>query len=209
MSDVQNPPEFVKMTGPNDHELFKKHVTRALQAHLRGPKPVLGASIDVRDSYKGMQMYMTPDKKAGYAITDKGALISVFKHPTSTNTGVAETAARQALANGATHLSTWDPKLPELYMRGGFTPVGRMKFDPNDLSDNWDIKTMGTPDVVFMSAKSDAHKPESEPYKTGVAPETHDYDAGMESAKSEGEKNRFGGKTVRSRIAELRTGLRK
>ena len=125
---------------------FFKSFTEAKDANKNG------ASVYTypKDEYKDMGLYLYDNGKAGYAITKDGDLVSVFKHPESNMKGALKTLVPDAIRSGAKTLDAFDGFLTDSYKKLGFVETGRVPFDPAQAPDNWDVKTMGTPDVVFM-----------------------------------------------------------
>lgn len=133
---------------------FKNSLTTAKNAHPDG------ASVDVRSlqEYRQSRMFMTEDKKAGYAVSPEGELHSVFSHPDSGYNNVARHAAEHGiLMGGATHLSAYGENLPEMYRWGGFTPIAHTPWNEDYKPENWN-EERGKPDVVFMAANPSAKK---------------------------------------------------
>lgn len=90
------------------------------------------------DDYKNMKVFLSPDKKSGYAIKPDGELVSVFSAEKGLNRG--DKIVQDAIQSGATNLDAFDPYLPKLYEKHGFQEYKREL--------NW---TPGQPDVVYMA----------------------------------------------------------
>jgi hypothetical protein len=124
-----------------------------------------GAAVYVYDleEYRGMRLFMTPDKKAGFAIKSDGDIVSVFSD------GGGKTAAMLSLAteHGGTKLDAYDTILPEIYEINGFKEVRRDTWDDQYAPDDWSKETFadynnGEPDIVYMEydQKFDAYSRE-------------------------------------------------
>jgi hypothetical protein len=187
MSKEDNFPHFVEYS-PKEAGHFKAFIQRAKKASPNG------AAVDVHKvaDYKKMRMFTTPDGQAGYAVNQAGELNSVFKHPDAKYEDVARRAAEHSiLISKATHASAFDPKLPEMYSKGGMRPLSHVQWNEDYKPKNWKISRQGRPAVAFLGADRSVAKEANSgrkyiPYST---PEVGDYDAGMAQAKSHGERN--------------------
>lgn len=187
MSKEDGFPHFVEYS-PKEAGIFKGFIQRAKKDSK------MGAAVDVHKvgDYKGMRMFSTSDGLAGFAVHPSGELNSVFKHPKAPYTDVARHAAEHAALIGkATHLSAFDPKLPEMYAKGGFRPLSHVQWNEAYKPRGWKFRTQGRPDVAFSGAdRSVARQANSGEFKYSAmsTPETADYDSGMEQAKQHGER---------------------
>ena len=107
------------------------------------------------EDYSAMKMFMTPDRKAGYAIKPDGDIVSVFKHPDSPEKGFGVRALNHAVQNGGTKLDAFDTELPKIYAKAGFQEYARTPWDDAFAPPNWDYQKYGQfnggrPDVVYM-----------------------------------------------------------
>jgi hypothetical protein len=107
------------------------------------------------EDYSAMKMFMTPDRKAGYAIKPDGDIVSVFKHPDSPEKGFEVRALNHAVQNGGTKLDAFDTELPKIYAKAGFQEYARTPWDNAFAPPNWDYQKYdqfngGRPDVVYM-----------------------------------------------------------
>ena len=180
-------PHFVEYS-PKEAGIFKGFIQRAKKDNP------MGAAVDVHKvgDYKDMRMFSTSDGLAGYAVNKQGELNSVFKHPSAPYGDVARHAAEHAaLIGGATHLSAFDAKLPEMYAKGGFRPLSHVQWNEDYKPKGWKLRKQGRPDVVFSGAdRSVAMEANRGSFKYGPlsTPETPDYEAGMTQAKQYGER---------------------
>lgn len=74
----------------------------------------------------------------------------VLVHNNTTIGGLGEALINAAIRNGGSHLDCYDGYLCSLYKKCGFVEYQRYTFDIQYAHD-WDIETMGTPDVVMLS----------------------------------------------------------
>jgi hypothetical protein len=179
-------PHFVEYS-PKEAGHFKAFIQRAKKANP------MGAAVDVHkvSDYKNMRMFSTSDGLAGYAVNQAGEINSVFKHPDAPYQNVARHAAEHAvLMAGGTHASAFDPKLPDMYAKGGLRPLSHVQWNEDYKPPKWKVKAQGRPDVAFLGAdRSVAREANSGElkYKAMSTPETTDYDTGMGQAKAHGE----------------------
>ena len=189
MSKEDGFPHFIEYS-PKEAGHFKAFIQRAKKANP------MGAAVDVHkvSDYKNMRMFTTPDGMAGYAVNKQGELNSVFKHPDAPYEDVARHAAEHAaLIGGATHLSAFDAKLPEMYAKGGFRPLSHVQWNEDYKPKNWKVRKQGRPDVVFSGADRSVAKEANTGklnYRPLSTPETKDYEQGMEQAKKFGESRK-------------------
>lgn len=144
----------------------EQHDPKRFRASILGAKIANknGASVDVHseEDYATHKMFSTKDGMAGYSVTPQGEMVSVFKHPVSNYEHVAQRAAEHAgLVGGATHLSAFDGKLPEMYSKGRFNASSRVPWNEEYKPEGW--KGDSKPDVVLMhrdmNKKHTAYKP--------------------------------------------------
>lgn len=102
-----------------------------------------------------MQFFKLRGFDCGFALnpmegTDEPKLDIVLVHNNTTIKGLGEALIRAAIRNGGTHLDCYDGFLCRLYKKCGFVEYERYTFDIQYAHD-WNIETMGTPDVVCLS----------------------------------------------------------
>jgi hypothetical protein len=80
------------------------------------------------EEYAMMRMFLSPDKKSGYALKGGDELVSVFSEPG----GRGRRIAQEATLEGARKLDNYDVRgvLPKLYGSVGFKETARYPFDP-------------------------------------------------------------------------------
>ena len=79
------------------------------------------------EEYDNMRLFLSEDKKTGFAITDDGDLVSVFNSP-DTHGRMKEIMAN-AILNGAVKLDCYDRDLLVInYQKWGFVPVAKVKY---------------------------------------------------------------------------------
>jgi hypothetical protein len=152
-------PDFVELA-PEQSDVFKQAITDVKDAHRHG------AAVTVYPDYSGMRTFLTPDKKAGFALND-GDIVSLFRDPNSTHDNFTVPALNLATSLGGNRLDAFDTQLPHLYAQSGFRAVSRIPFSDAAKPVGWNYNTFshynnGRPDVVFM-----VHDPE---HATGYRP---------------------------------------
>lgn len=87
----------------------------------------------------------------GFALNpSENAVDIVLVHNNTTIGGLGRALIEAAIRNGGATLDCYDGYLCELYKKCGFVEYDRYKFDIQYAHD-WDVSTMGTPDVVCLS----------------------------------------------------------
>jgi len=112
-------------------------------------------SVKIYDvsEYENMQLFLTDDGKAGFALEYDGGLISVFKHPDSSIDAALDVIVPAAIQAGATKLEAFDGFLTARYKEFGFVEVLRDDWNDNYAPAGWDKSVLGTPAVVAMELK--------------------------------------------------------
>ncbi len=97
---------------------------------------------------KDMKVFLSHDKKTGYAITPEKELVNLFNNGGPPGSG--KIAVHHAISEGADNLSCFDDFLPDYYKKFGFKETDRMKWDDQYAPPGWNYEKMGRPDVVIM-----------------------------------------------------------
>ena len=148
-----------------------------------------GTSVDVYPlkDYQGdgIRLFLSPDKKVGYAVKSDGQLVSVFSADDTTQMPL-HTIVPLALSQGATRADAFDTVLPDFYSHFGLQPTARIPFDDDYKPDGWnyslyDKYNNGKPDVVFMRFDPDRI---GVSYVPGDGDFVDDYDAGLASTEA-------------------------
>ncbi len=139
----EGPGSVVRFTQTTDGEAFN--------AALRENARPGFLSIHSPEELAQNRLFLTPDGKAGYALTPQGDLQNVFRNPGGIE-GAGRAAVHEAVQEkGARTLDAYDGFLPDLYEQEGFQRVGQMAWNDDFAPDGWDYKENGRPDVVFMA----------------------------------------------------------
>ena len=169
--------------------LGENRFARIAKANKDGNK--FGSSVDVfkASDYKGYDLIITSSERGEsvtIAISPDGELSSVTKSSNATAQDV-DAAFDMAISTGKVKfLNGFETILPDKYASYGFTPVARLKFDPEFQPDGWSTQTYrnfngGQPDVVFMRFDGTVG---SEYDRTGF-PEVDTYEEGVRLANQE------------------------
>jgi hypothetical protein len=169
--------------------LGEDRFARIAKANKDGNK--FGSSVDVfkASDYKGYDLIITSSERGEsvtMAISPDGELSSVTKSSNATAQDV-DAAFDMAISTGKVKfLNGFETVLPIKYASYGFTPVARLKFNPEFQPDGWSTQTYrkfngGQPDVVFMRFDGTVG---SEYDRTGF-PEVDTYEEGVRLANQE------------------------
>ena len=144
-------PVMYRVTGLDFTLLFDAKIRESQALHK------YGASVYVYplEEYAEMELYLTGDAMAGFAIKPDGDIVSVFSHPGSQSRGQVFGLLLLATEVGGTKLDCFDTVLPVMYSAVGFRETSRLTWDDNYMPEGWDKATFGKynggePDVVFM-----------------------------------------------------------
>ena len=169
--------------------LNENRFSRIAKANKDGNK--FGSSVDVfkPSDYKGYDLIITsskPGESVTISISPEGEVGSVTKSPGAAAKDV-HAAFDMAFSTGKVRfLNGFETILPDKYAKYGFTPVARLKFNPEFQPEGWSTATYnkyngGQPDVVFMRFDGTVG---SEYNPTGF-PEVNTYEEGIRLATQE------------------------
>lgn len=92
---------------------------------------------DVRNIIKeGGKIFLTKDGFAGGYVTKDGYMGGLFKNPNSSLKNASEVIQNIRTQLGGTHFDSYSNN-EELYIKNGFEPVARVKFDEKLAPKNW------------------------------------------------------------------------
>jgi predicted ABC-type ATPase len=96
--------------------------------------------------------FLSPDGKAGYALTQEGDFRHAFNMSDRPNTGpkLLDHVKAQVAEGETLTLDAFEGVLTDLYEKNGFIEVSRMKWDDAYAPKNWNYERFGRPDVVNM-----------------------------------------------------------
>lgn len=130
---------------------------------------------------EGGKIFMTEDGLAGAYVKKDGYMGGLFKSPKATYKEVAKLLQQARIKVGGKFMDAYATELEKIYVKNGFRPIARMKFNEEYAPEGWDAPgsaLAGKPDVVFF-----AYDPEGK-YKIGDGEYVEDYDAAYEMAKN-------------------------
>lgn len=159
----------LKLNNQQSIDTFKKAIAKAKQS--LGDN---GASVELKDDYKDINLYLSEDGESGFGIKPNGDIVSVFS---SENVkGRSAHMLEMAISQGGRQLDCFDIYLTKIYETHGFKPVAKMKWDDEYIPEGWNKDNFkdynnGEPDVVFMVYDPNTKKDNEIPYIT-------DYDDG-------------------------------
>ena len=134
------------------------------------PKNKFGAAVYLYDQadYEGMRLFVSDDRKSGFALKADGDIVSVF----SGGGGAAMDLVSLAIEQGGMKLDCFDTVLPEIYSANGFKVATREPWNETYMPAGWNKQTFyefnrGEPDVVYMT-----HDASYNPFGEQVDPNT-------------------------------------
>lgn len=151
--------EALGLPAPVMYNVTGLDYTLLFDAKIRETKALhkYGASVHVYslEEYADMELYLTGDAMAGFAIKSDGDIVSVFSHPGHQPKGQVFGFMLLAAELGGTKLDCFDTVLPGMYSAVGFRETSRLTWDDNYMPEGWDKATFGKynsgePDVVLM-----------------------------------------------------------
>lgn len=130
---------------------------QALASAVAG-RTIDAVQVDVKDAsaYKeivdaGGKLYLSEDGNFGAFVDATGYMGSLFKNPKSETKGVAKTLQDIRIKDGGRFFDAFGTHLEDIYIKNGFRPVARMKFNEEYAPDGWKESTLkDKPDVVFF-----------------------------------------------------------
>ena len=120
-----------------------------------------GASVELKDDYTDINLYLSEDGESGFGIKPNGDIVSVFSNNKAEG-GRSHYMLEMATAEGGRQLDCFDIYLTKIYEAHGFKPVAKMKWNDEYIPDGWNkdnfkdynngepALTAGRRHVVFM-----------------------------------------------------------
>lgn len=150
--------------GGADYATFSKALSDGRNANEYGGY-VDPQSVD-KLTEKGAKTFLSDDGKAGVGIAGDGDIFGVFKNPDSKYPDAVKDLLITARANGGTKMDCYGRVLVNNYEKGGYVPVGRVKFSEEiarmNLEDGvinqeqFDVLMREKPDIYFMMKNTDS-----------------------------------------------------
>lgn len=134
-----------QINSETQNKKFYRSLKEARETHKYG----LYVALEEPEKYKDMILLMIGDGEGGLAIHN-GDVVAVHKNPDKTSEHLIDELGEAALKFGGEKLDCYGAHLANNYMQFGFLPVGKLKFDIRYADPNWDVGTLGEPDVIAM-----------------------------------------------------------
>lgn len=128
----------------------------------------------------GGKLFMTEDGNAGAYVKKDGYMGGLFKNPKSAFKNVSKVLQMARIKAGGKFMDAYGTKLEDMYIKNGFRPVARLKFNEEYAPEGWDAENSplkNKPDVVFFAYDPDGT------YKAGDGEYVEDYDQAYEMAR--------------------------
>lgn len=160
----------LKKNNKQSMDAFKNAIAKAKQS-----LGDYGASVELKDDYTDINLYLSEDGESGFGIKPNGDIVSVFSNNKAEG-GRSAYMLEMAISQGGRQLDCFDVYLVEIYEAHGFKPVAKMKWNDEYIPEGWNKDNFkdynnGEPDVVFMVYDPNTKKENEIPYIT-------DYDDG-------------------------------
>ena len=139
----------LKLNNQQSIDTFKKAIAKAKQSLGND-----GASVELKDDYTDINLYLSEDGESGFGIKPNGDIVSVFS--SKKVKGRAHHLLEMAVyEGGGRQLDCFDIYLTKIYETHGFKPVAKMKWNDEYIPEGWNKENFkdynnGEPDVVFM-----------------------------------------------------------
>lgn len=131
-----------------DGSLFYESMNKAMRTNKHSEY----ADIYNPEDYDKIKTFLLiNDGIAGLAITNEGNIISIFKDTSRKDfRNALNSLMPLAIMYGGTHMNCYGDWLAKNYMRYGFIPIARCKFDDTRASSCWNYEKYGRPDIYFL-----------------------------------------------------------
>ena len=101
----------------------------------------------------GGKLFVSKDGKAGAYVKAGGYMGGLFKSPDSKLKGLSKPLQEARAAAGGQYFDAYGTELEAIYVKNGYKPVARIKFNPEFAPEGWDAENSplkDQPDVVFF-----------------------------------------------------------
>ena len=183
----------LKLNNQQSIDTFKNAIAKAKQSLGND-----GASVELKDDYTDINLYLSEDGESGFGIKPNGDIVSVFS--SKKVKGRAHHLLEMAVyEGGGRQLDCFDIYLTKIYETHGFKPVAKMKWNDEYIPEGWNKEnfkdynngepalTAGRRHVVFMAydPNNDIEKKKKEAEekygKKNEIPYIYDYDDGEDA----------------------------
>lgn len=139
----------LKLNNQQSIDTFKKAIAKAKKSLKDN-----GASVELKDDYTDINLYLSEDGESGFGIKPNGDIVSVFS--SKKVKGRSAHMLEMAISQGGRQLDCFDIYLTKIYEAHGFKPVAKMKWNDEYIPEGWNKDNFkdynnGEPDVVFMA----------------------------------------------------------
>ena len=146
----------LKKNNKQSMDAFKNAIAKAKQS-----LGDYGASVEFKDDYTDINLYLSEDGESGFGIKPNGDIVSVFSNNKAEG-GRSAYMLEMAISQGGRQLDCFDVYLVEIYEAHGFKPVAKMKWNDEYIPEGWNKEnfkdynngepalTAGRRHVVFM-----------------------------------------------------------
>ena len=176
----------LKKNNKQSMDAFKNAIAKAKQS-----LGDYGASVELKDDYTDINLYLSDDGQSGFGIKPNGDIVSVFSNNKAEG-GRSTYMLEMAISQGGRQLDCFDIYLTKIYETHGFKPVAKMKWNDEYIPEGWNKENFknynnGEPDVVFMAydPNNDIEKKKKEAEekygKKNEIPYIIDYDMGEDA----------------------------
>ena len=123
----------------------------AMKKALSNNKRAQFVDLKTAEEYSSMNyLLLIDDGLAGIAITQTNEIVSIFKDQVNPLKNAIDILLPLAVINGGTHMNCYGDFLAKQYMKNGFVPIARCKFDRACAVPTWDYERDGEPDIYFL-----------------------------------------------------------
>ena len=124
----------LKVNNQQSIDTFKKAIAKAKQSLGND-----GASVELKDDYTDINLYLSEDGESGFGIKPNGDIVSVFS--SKKVKGRAHHLLEMAIyEGGGRQLDCFDIYLTKIYEAHGFKPVAKMKWNDEYIPEGWKAK---------------------------------------------------------------------
>ena len=124
----------LKLNNQQSIDTFKKAIAKAKQSLGND-----GASVELKDDYTDINLYLSEDGESGFGIKPNGDIVSVFS--SKKVKGRAHHLLEMAVyEGGGRQLDCFDIYLTKIYETHGFKPVAKMKWNDEYIPEGWKAK---------------------------------------------------------------------
>lgn len=124
----------LKLNNQQSIDTFKKAIAKAKQSLGND-----GASVEFKDDYTDINLYLSEDGESGFGIKPNGDIVSVFS--SKKVKGRAHHLLEMAVyEGGGRQLDCFDIYLTKIYETHGFKPVAKMKWNDEYIPEGWKAK---------------------------------------------------------------------